>query len=336
MRARTRVLSLVLAMVLICTMYMPTSVIAAETGSAEPEVTNYDDFFDNLAILEGYAEEYASGMTNAATLLVINFIRTGVERYLDDYWAGLSGDPVPKFVEFVEAKDAANGTQVMSLRNIVPDNFLLPNRNQVDFGHMFGALNILVWNQSVESQDIGGWAGDICDLLLYSKNHGNVPEGTIDEMSSFIFERCFGVDADNAFGWDDFYGDMDAFYFGTELNRNGGKLSTLMLDYFTADLTNAKRSAYFLNNRFDDLETREDVRNAVYNAYIENTAIELLEGKRDLTEEDADLRMAACYAFADYVFSLAEPYLDEPDNEGGSGEGEGGSGEGEGGSGEGE
>lgn len=287
-----------------------------ETETTEGEVTNYADFLKYLKELEVYADAYAKTTTNAkhkdANLLVVNFIRTGVERYLTPYWSGLAGTEITGFTNYVQEQDGANGTNAMSLRNIVIEDFRLPNGNQTDFGHMFGTMNILYYATSIDSHDISGWAGDICDLLLYSRDHGDVPEGTVDEMAAVILEKCFGVNADNAFGWDDFYGDMDAFYLISEWKGSGKKLSSFMEAYFTTELNDSDRSAYFLNNRFSGLKTQEDVRNAIYNAYVNNTAVEILEGddERNLTDVNPDLRKAACYAFADYVFSQAGDRLE--------------------------
>ena len=280
----------------------------------ELTVEDYATFLAELKVLEGYAAEFAASNSKYSdpNLLVANFIRTGVERYLSAYWSGLAGPEITAFVTYVEGQDAANDTTAMRLRNIVIDNFKLPNGNSTDFGHMFGTLNILYYNSSLNSQDIAGWAGDICDLLTYSYYHGNVPAGTVDEMAAYILEYCFGVDAKDAFGWDDFYGDMDAFYLGKEWKGSGKKLSAIMEAYYTSDLDNADRSAYFLNNRFKGLTTHEEIRAAVYDAYTKNTAIEILEGDddRNLTDVDPNLRKAACYAFADYVFAQAGDRLE--------------------------
>ena len=269
----------------------------------ELTVEDYATFLAELKVLEGYAVEFAASNSKYSdpNLLVANFIRTGVDRYNDGNWKTLAGEEITVFTSYVEEQDQSNGTTAMRLRNIVVSNFILPNGNQTDFGHMFGTMNIS-YVTNVQSADLGGWAGDICDLLTYSHNHGNVPAGTIDEMTAYILENCFGVDAKDAMGWDDFYGDMDAFYLSREWKGSGKKLSSIMEAYFTAQLDDEARSAYFLNNRFTGLKTQADVREAVYTTYKNNLGIQVLEAGRDLVDVD-DLRQAACYAFADYVYA---------------------------------
>ena len=317
-----RWLAMLLAVVLCLGYLQPLGALAAD----EPGVADYQSFLSNLKVLEQYADEYAA--TNSrynAKTLVVNFIRTGVERYNDDNWVTLAGSEITDFVRYVENRDATKGTTAMLLRNIIIDDFTLPNGNQVDFGHMFGTLNI-AFVASQESADLGGWAGDICDLLMYSKNFGNVPEGTVEERVAYIKNNCFGVNADDAFGMDDFYGDMDAFYLWHK-SVAGDKMSTVMEGYFTADLSDSDRAAYFLNNRFKGLKTQEDVRTAIYDTYKANMGLRVLEAKRELSGE-TELRAASCYAFADYLFEQAGDRLtgdmggDEGGNEGGN-EGQG-------------
>ncbi|MBR6740976.1 MAG: phosphodiester glycosidase family protein [Clostridia bacterium] len=268
-----------------------------------------------LEVLEEYADEFSATSGKDKNLLMINFIRTGVDRYRDGNWSTLAGAEITEFTEYVELKDAQNGTTVMDLRDIVIDDFSLPNGNKVDFGHMFGTMNI-AYVASAATADLGGWAGDICDLILYSKHFGNVPAGTVDEMADYVLTNCFGVNADDAFGMDDFYGDMDAFYLYTNLKADASSMTALMSEYFTETLCNEDRAAYFLNNRFDGLATREDVRTAIYDTYTSNTGLMVLEADRGISDED-DLRQASCYAFADYLYNLAGDSL-----EGGSGKGE--------------
>ena len=297
----TRWLALVLAVIMTVSL-LPLSSLAA--GS----VYDYQAFMSNLTVLEGYADTYAAASGKDAGELVINFIRTGVDRYNDGNWKTLAGEEIVGFTSFVEEQDAANGTTVMDLRDIVIDDFRLPNGNLTDFGHMFGTMNI-AYIAATASADLGGWAGDLCDLLLFSKSYGNVPAGTVEQMADYIRTNCFGVDADDAFGMDDFYGDLDAFYLISKFKGGSRKLSAIMEEYFTASLTDSDRAAYFLNNRFKALNDQADVRNAILGTYTANTGLKVLEADRGLTGE-TDLRTACCYAFADYLYELAEGRLE--------------------------
>ena len=277
---------------------------------ASAEVTNYADFMTDLKQLEIYAQEYATAVSRDPGELVLNFIRTGVERYQDSNWTTLAGQEIVGFTNYVKAQDAENGTSVMDLRDIVIDEFYLPNGDQTDFGHMFGCMNISYVAQG--SADLSGWAGDICDLLQYSvANLDDITEntdGTVESMAAYIQEHCFGIDASGAFGWDDFYGDMDAYYLITEYAKGEASFSELMEAYFTGDLNDTDRTVYFMNNRFGVEDSQEAVRKAIYDAYSSDVGIKVLEAGRGLSSYNA-LREACCYAFADYVYSQAKGKL---------------------------
>ena len=286
--------------------------VGAETSSS---VTNYEDFMTHLKVLEGYAGEYAAAIYGKDPgELVLNFIRTGVERYQDDNWTTLAGVENTGFTSYVKEQDAKNGTNAMALKDIVIDEFSLPNGNKVDFGHMFGCMNISY--VAAGSADLSGWAGDLCDLLQYSvANKAAIDDntdGSIEQMAAYIREHCFGVDASGAFGWDDFYGDMDAYYLISEYKKAGGtvKFSELMEAYFTNELDDTKRTVYFMNNRFGVADSQEAVRKAIYESYSTDVGISILEAKRGLNTY-SNLRQACAYALADYIYSQAKGQLVE-------------------------
>lgn len=323
-RIPVKVISLFLALVMLVGI-LPMNIWADTTTGTETEttpevdeniygtVTNYADFMELLVKLEEYADIYASNplINQDPELLVLNFIRCGVERYRDGNWNTLAGKEIVGFTSKVEELDEANGTEVMRLRNIVIDAFTLPNGNNVDFGHMFGCMNISYYNSG--SADLSGWAGDLCDLLRYTVESLQVPDGTMDQMAAYIRANGLGVNAPSAFGWDDFYGDMDAYYLVTELKNGEKKLSELMTDYFTADLANKARVVYFMNHRFGVENSREAVRKAIYDTYKSDVSIKILESDRGISSY-ATLREAVCYAFADYIFDTAEGGLIEGSN----------------------
>jgi len=317
-----RLLAMLLATIMVIGM-MPLTAFAVE-GSATNSVTNYADFMTNLKVLEGYAAEYAAKIYGKDPgELVLNFIRTGVERYQDDNWNTLAGPENTGFTSYVEAQDAEKGTTAMALKDIVITDFKLPNGNKADFGHMFGCMNISY--VAGGSADLSGWAGDTCDLLQYSVANIDAinanTDGSIEGMATYVQENCFGVDASGAFGWDDFWGDMDAYYLVSEYKKANGEksFSELMEAYFTGTLNDIDRTVYFMNNRFAVADSKEAVRKAIYDSYSSDVGISILEAKRGLSSYSA-LRQACCYAVADYIYSQAQGQLIEgtPSDDGAS------------------
>lgn len=313
-KKNTKVLALVLAMSLV--IGTPASVMAAnevpnETAGEAEIISDFSEFMSALKKLEEYAAEYASINTSEdTTALVLNYIRTGVDDYTSDSWEILAGSENTAFTSFVAEKDSEKGTAVSSLKNL--DVFTLPNGNEVEFGHMFGTMDISYHaiiqgvsdDVALARADMGGWAGDICDLMMLTKDQ--VAESDVETMAETIRNDFLGLDVEDAesFGQQDIYGDLDAFYLMNELKSSDGSLSSVMENYFTSDLTDESRAAYFLENRLGSASSKNDIRNAVAESYSGNTLIFTLEASRNLSNCDM-LRTACCYAFADYLYGLA-------------------------------
>ena len=305
-----RVLTALLAMVMVIGLLVPA--IAAD----EPSVSDYSSFLSNLKVLEQYATAYAAGNSGKdAKKLVLNYIRTGVAKYTTSSWQTMAGAEDTGFVEYVAQQDILNGTAVAGLRNLT--TFTTPNGQTVEFDHMFGAMDMAYHNAN--NTDLGSWAGDLSDLLYYSKKGGAGENAGVDAMIADVRENYLGVDEDgvSGFGTLDIYGDLDAYYLVRSI-KEGWVLSTAMENYYTAALTDNDRAVYFLNHRFSGVLTQEDVRKAIYDTYCANIGVQMLDAENGITEEDDDLKMACCYAFADYLFELADGRLEGPkDDEGG-------------------
>ena len=293
--------------------------------SETPAVKDYATFLSSLKVLEGYARDYAA--VNAgenANALIINYIRTGVERYTSGTWEMVCGKENTAFTAYVSEQDTANGTSAGLLKNM--ENFNLPNGNYADLGHMFGAMDVANYAKMqgmtaavVQARaDMGSWAGDIADMMFCAENVDipdkvDTAETDVDILAANIREKYLGVDyntlneVDHSFTETDLYGDLDAFYLTTEMNKGDKTLSEIVEAYFTTDLTEAARASYFLTNRLGGMVTKEGIRSTVLNVYKDNTLIGALESSYSLTDlpNCETLRKACCYAFADYLFDLA-------------------------------
>ena len=110
-------------------------------------------------------------------------------------------------------QDEANGTSVADLRNL--EEFTIPNGQTVEFGHMFGCMNITYYMKKTNASaatiyaDLSGWGGDICDLMSYTKEKVS---GDVETMAADIQKNYLGVDdpSTHTFGQLDIYGDLDA------------------------------------------------------------------------------------------------------------------------------
>ena len=281
--------------------------LAVPAMAAEPSVSDFGSFMENLKVLEGYADSYASIVGTDAKGLVINYIRTGVPKYTTGSWQTMAGPENTGFTNYVAAQDAANGTTAVALRNL--KEFTTPNGQTVEFEHMFGAMDMGYYN--AKNADLGSWAGDLSDLLFFSKEGGAGNHATMDAMIADVRANYLGIDQDgvSGFGRLDIYGDLDAYYLLSRINA-GLTISAAMKGWYTEKLTDNDRAILFLNGRFDKLSTREDVRKAIFDTYDANLGVKMLDAENGITADDETLRVACCYAFADYLYELAEGCLE--------------------------
>ena len=289
-----------------------------------PEVSDYASFLSCFKVLEGYANAYAAENGENANALIINYIRTGVERYTSGTWEMVCGKENTAFTAYVSEQDAANGTSASALKRI--QNFTLPNGDPADLGHVFGAMDVANYAKVqgmtdavvLARADMGSWAGDITDLMYCAENVDiadkvDTAETDVDILADNLRARYLGVDygtlnhVDHSFTDTDLYGDMDAFYLTTEMNHSGMALSTIVDNYFTAGLNDVGRASYFLTNRLGGVVTKDGIRSRVLSIYTGNALIGALESSYSLTDLSnyETLRKACCYAFADYLFDLA-------------------------------
>jgi len=305
-----------------------------------PEVSDYASFLSCFKVLEEYANAYAAENGEDANALIINYIRTGVERYTSGTWEMVCGKENTAFTAYVSEQDAANGTSASALKHI--QNFMLPNGDPADLGHVFGAMDVANYAKVqgmtdavvLARADMGSWAGDITDLMYCAENVDiadkvDTTETDVDTLAANLRTRYLGVpystlnEVDHSFTDTDLYGDMDTFYLTTEMNRGGVALSTIIENYFTAGPTDASRASYFLTNRLGGMVTKDGIRSKVLSTYTGNTLIGALESSYSLTDLSnyETLRKACCYAFADYLFDLAgnpdgtDPVDPDPDPE---------------------
>ena len=292
-----------------------------------PTIKDYDTFIENLLILEKLAFQYAKEVPGKDPLmLVIKYIRTGVDRYNSGSWGIMAGYEDKGFAEYVsKIEDEYNSKegvtellQVTSLKNLA--NFKLPNGQTADIGHMFGTMDITYHNNyGVNHADVAGWAGDIVDLVSVSDQFG-VDSTELEALAKEIREEYLlrasypEETKEGSFSRTDMYGDIDGLYMTNSLQKmdyKEGDLVKLMNSYFTAELNDVDRAKYFIEARMDGITLRSALREAVYNAYTGNKVIATLEGTREFETNDLDtLRKACCYAFADYICELAGDYVD--------------------------
>ncbi len=289
-------------------------------------VLNWETFKQGLEALEYYASIYAKSNPGKDPMkLMINFLRTGVDRYTDDSWETMAGAPETSFIKDVLAYDDIYGTHAYALREMDGLEITMPNGEKMEFDHLFGAMNVSSKNNyGVNNTDFGSWVGDLCDLMLFVwegetfKGGYNEDNYTLNGLIELINDEYFGVDANSAFqgsfGLADVRADLDVFYFVDKIKDGETSLLKIYKELYTEKLTDEVRAAYFLNNRFPGSMTNEAVRASIFNTYKDNFLVQVLESSREVSGYPK-LREACAYAFADYLFEKADGLLVEPEED---------------------
>ena len=325
------VLAWLIAIVMAVT-YVPAAYAAeGKPETVEPaQITTYEEFVEALGTLEELAFEYSidSNIDDPAQL-VINYIRTGVEGYDAGLWNNIAGNENTDFAEYAAAYEEEVNTAAASedetvnitgLKNI--SRFTLPAGDYADFGRMFGVIDISYTNKdSINYADAAGLFGEITELMSMA-DHGGV-KGTIEDMVGTITDEYIMADSDEDDSSDEYTAmrsALDGYYIYRELTSQDygkGMLTDIIGTYFSENLTDEQRAEYYLENRLQCGTSKEDLRDAVYDAYACNSVISTLERNMKLSaagESLEDLRTAACYAAADYICRLAGDYVEDVEN----------------------
>ena len=298
-----------------------TNVGAPLTSQNDPEeegeeqtqalIEDYDLFMTRLKELENAADNYAAENSKDAYALVLNYIRTGVEKYRDSLWAGVAGAEEEAFIAYVAAQDEANGTHVSDLRSL--GNVTIPNGDSIEVVHLFAVLDIANYQSRNDAsvaqpyKDFGGWLGDLVDLL-YQVQKGNVDCTTDFEAGvADIRENYLGADLGrNCFDFEDIHADLDAVYLMAKHDETGEKVSKLLEDYYTPELNDHDRAAFYMANRYPELTTIARTRQQIHKDYTDNVMAFALESKRDIDRtEHPEWIKGVCYAWADYICATA-------------------------------
>ncbi len=311
-----------------------TSFVAID-ALGEASVVNFDEFIENLAILEDIADTFVKKVAPGKdpAMLVIKYIRTGVDRYNSGSWNIMAGYEDAEFAEYVTKYETeynaalADGEEMMKVSGLKDiKEFYLPNGDLADIGHVFGSMDITYTNKNSENHaDVSGWAGDTVDLMSMVDQFGleaTETEAIIKEINEKYFlryrEEFEEEPIEGTYSKTDIEGDLDAFYImkqllGSEYEK--GTLTKIFSEYMTESLDSKQRAKFFLDNRLDGVSLRTDVRDAVYNEVVANSVVMTLEGTRPFKTNDITLlRKVCCYVFADYICRLGGDFNEFKEN----------------------
>ena len=268
----------------------------------------------NLEILESYAKSFKSTYSGTESVNTILSCYIRETKYNDDIWRSVAGRCPSGFSSYVIEMDEKSNTEAAYVINY---SFIKVRANEkIDFQHFFASINALSVVDSYTASDsiFGVWGGDLAELLYDVKDTSpNTLDAIYNEASNYLGKK-------GGFTASVLLADLDAPIIYS-LKRNSAKsFATIMTSYYENEsLTQSSRIRDFVNLVFPRVTeiTQDDLRNAVFKAFSENSYVnrkECLFGftdrgisscsySTDLKEDYVNHQKAVCNVFADYLYN---------------------------------
>ena len=250
------------------------------------EELEFKQFIDDYRSLEKLSKAYNSSNYQKRVLV---YIRSS--RYNSNQWNILGGSVDEDFVAFVHE----NGEGLEYLRT--KEKLTYPNSDdEIDFVHMIATINLLNTNSS-NMADLGGWGGDICQLVQEIKGI----EKTGTELKELVQSK---FNNSSSFGRQDLLADLDAvnIYNIYKLQKNKSFADAFASYYKTATDSNRIsefRSYLFAGQSVDNLSQRVDY---LFNRLSGNYYLKILNNSYGISFEDNENQFRICLeVFIEYL-----------------------------------
>ena len=268
---------------------------------------SFNEAMTNLQNLEKYISEYKTEKSSSKTLnfLILSFIRQG--KYNDETWTLVAGAVPNDLYSYIESKDAQYNTKALECRTY--GDILFPNNKSIDFVHLFATMNGI--DNMPSSSALVGWGGDLAQLAEDLKKGFN----NINDLDTLIKEAKNYLGKKGQFGQGDLNADLDAPII---LNKKKSKTFADTIKDFYAAGNYKTKVRDFMKYSFPDFDfnDKSNIRQFILDKYSADVYIKILECKyglrnpggffkcyvpNDLIPQYINHRLAAVYAFADYL-----------------------------------
>lgn len=254
---------------------------------------DFDNLFLRVQKLEELSKEYNSEDYQKRAIV---YIRSGA--YNDDRWNALGGSVDSDFEIYV-AEHQGN-YDLVGLKNV--QTFKIPATNEiVDFRHMFAAMNFLYVDNTIDQNlaDIGGWAGDLCQLVAEFKDSGLTGNVLLTAVKSSFNKSA------SSFASADVCADFDAVnIMNNYKNQSFNKSIFLSVYNYYNNLTNESRIQQFKNNVFEtEYATMGEMSLAVRTRLLNNLYITALGNEYGINfTTHAEVINACIQVFVEYIY----------------------------------
>ena len=191
------------------------------------EEIDFLQFINDYQKLENLSKEYNSSGYQKRVLV---YIRSS--KYSSTQWNMLGGSLDSNFVTYVHEHDSS--VEYLRTKEILT----YPNStNQIDFVHMIATLNLVMTGDN-NSADLGGWGGDLCQLVSDLKT----TDKTGAELKDFVLTK---FNQNSSFGAQDVVADLDAVnIYNIYKNQSEKSFAKAMKDYYRNITESARKTSF--------------------------------------------------------------------------------------------
>ncbi len=253
-----------------------------------PEELAFEKFTNDLLALEALSKQY--NQTNYISRVVI-YIRSS--KYNTNQWSILGGSIDEDFANYVHN----NNAELEYLRT--KEVLTYPGSNEeIDFIHMIATINLSMIGNEMYS-DLGGWGGDLCQLVKEIKN----TDKTDDELKTMVEQK---FNHNSSFGSQDVLADFDAINITNLYNNLSEKSLAKAIKKYYREVTNITRKDGVKSYLFDgknNLETISQKVDFLYSRLCNNQLLVYLNNTYEIDFENHKNLFDACLTvFVEFLY----------------------------------
>lgn len=238
-----------------------TIVWETNVSLSEDEI-NFNLLISKVKLLEDISKEYNS---SDYKIRAMQFIRS--KRYNSATWNLFGGEPDDTFSEYVKQHQGSN--DLFALQDI--DTIKIPLTDvQVDFVHMIYTINAIIKNglSSQSVADLCGWGGDICQLVVETKNV------QYSNLSGLQLEMDLRFNGSSSFGSADLQADMASINIAKlYLDAPDISISSLISQYFKTTTQESQKEQFLINANLNSYNSADTMAQAMVSRLSSNFAI---------------------------------------------------------------
>ena len=242
------------------------------------EELEFEQFTNDYLALENLSKAYNS--SNYQKRVVV-YIRSS--KYNSTQWNFLGGSVDDDFVAYVHE----NGSNLEYLRT--NETLTYPNSDdEIDFVHMVATINLLMTG-AIAPADLGGWGGDICQLVQEIKD----TDKTGSELKELVQSK---FNKTSSFGSEDVFADLDAVnIYNIYKSQSTKSFANAMSEYYK-NVTTTTRKSEFSNYLFagQSVDSVNQKVNYLFDRMSGNLYLGILNDSYGISFQDNESQFKMC------------------------------------------